>query len=342
MALISVIIPCYNVEKWIDRCISSIENQTFSMDKLEIICVDDCSVDGTIEKLEFFEKKYPDQFIIIKLGENGRQGKARNVGLEYATSDWIAFVDADDWIEPTYFERLYNVSNREMCDFVGCRRKRDFSRDLVYFDEVPSDDKDITYIIEADNDRKAFIVNPPWDMCVYSKLIKKEFLVNNNIMFPENLAYEDTYWISLLGLCVKRVCLCEDCLYHYFVNTESTVLKGGEHHWDYITVQTILWNEMNRRGYLDKYRSELEIDHIFTAYLQGLKTAILRYEEPNYNYYLLTRELVMQRIPHYENNEYIKSGILSELYELMMIALPNRLSKEEFLQFADNVKSVGI
>lgn len=84
------------------------------------------------------------------------------------------------------------------------------------------------------------------------------------------------------------------------------------------------------------------MEHIFSAYLQGLKTAIWRYEVPNYNYYRLLRELILQRIPDYTTNPYIQRGILKEIYKLMMVALVNELSKTEFLQFAENLKKIVI
>lgn len=342
MRKISVIIPCYNVELWIDRCILSVINQTIGFENVELICVDDCSVDDTVKKLEYWEKKYPGNIEVIRMPQNGRQGRARNAGLEHATSEWIAFIDSDDWIEPTYLEKLYSIGCDSEYDIVDCKVVRDFSKELAVLDETRTGREDRIYNIQSLEDRKPCIVTPPWSLCAYGKIIRKDFLVSNNIDFPEYYAYEDGYWGSLLTMCVNKVYVLEEYLYHYFVNEESTVLKGGEHHWDFITVQTLLWNEWERRGYFDFFKDELEMEHIFSAYLQGIKTAIWRFDPPNYNYYLLLRELILKRIPHYEENRYIKNGILKELYQLMMVALPNKLSKTEFYSFAESIKKVGI
>ena len=109
MSKVSIIIPCYNVSEYIDRCLESITVQTIGVDNLEIICVDDASTDDTWDKLQQWEQRFPEQIILIHCKTNGRQGTARNIGLEYASSPWISFIDSDDWIEPDYFEKLYTI-----------------------------------------------------------------------------------------------------------------------------------------------------------------------------------------------------------------------------------------
>lgn len=91
MALISIIVPCYNVENYIDRCVSSLVSQTIGIENLEIILVNDASRDNTLFKLYEWEKKYPDSIMVITYDENIRQGGARNVGLSYATSDYYTY-----------------------------------------------------------------------------------------------------------------------------------------------------------------------------------------------------------------------------------------------------------
>lgn len=109
-----------------------------------------------------------------------------------------------------------------------------------------------------------------------------------------------------------------------------------------ITIQTIVWNEYKRRGFLENYREELEIEHIYSAYLAGLKFAIYRYEVPDYNVYLLLRTLISERIPDYSANKYIRSGELDEKYMLMLTALDCTLNKKQFMEFAENIKKIGI
>lgn len=337
---ISVILPCYNVEKLIDRCLTSIVKQTIGLDSIEVICVDDCSKDNTLSVLYEWEKKYPDNFIIVESGMNGRQGQARNIGLQYANAEWIAFIDSDDWIDNTYLEDLYKYtdSNREI---ICCGYKRDFSKKLTSFeDENPN----VRFIdINTDEDRKLQIMNPDLEFCAWAKLISKSFLIDNDLLFPTNITYEDAAWGSLVHLYYEHACILEKKLYHYFVNEKSTVLtENSNHHLDCLTAQTIVWNEYEKRGFLDKFREELEIEHIYSAFLAGMKMLIYRYEKPDYNIYLLLRELILQRIPDFENNKYVKAGNLGEMYSIMLETLRTQLNKEYFLQLCESIKRIGL
>ena len=112
MSKISVIIPCYNAENVLDNCLESLTAQTIGIENLEIILVNDASTDGTYDRLCQWEQKYPDSIMVINCTENGRQGRARNIGLEYAGADYIGYMDIDDIAEPEMFEELYKFISR--------------------------------------------------------------------------------------------------------------------------------------------------------------------------------------------------------------------------------------
>ena len=248
MAKISIIIPCYNVSPYIDRCFTSISNQTIGINSLEIICVDDASTDNTWELLQQWEQRFPEQIILVHCDTNGRQGTARNIGLQYCTSPWVSFIDSDDWIEPDYFEKLYNISEQIDCDVIVCRSGRDSSTSLSYFDNRSTNNESRYMVIDTIEKRKQFLLFQSMEHLAYGKLIKTTLLLNNNLLFPENLTYEDTYWGSLLHFYVEKVYILEEKLYHYFVNQNSTVLQtNSDHHLDLLTVQSMLWREWKLR-----------------------------------------------------------------------------------------------
>lgn len=344
MAEISVIIPCYNVAKWVPRCLECVVRQTIGLDKLEIICVDDCSTDETVKVLEDWEKKYPKNILIVKCEVNARQGTARNIGLQYASGEWIVFLDSDDWIELDYIEKLYTAAMDGDYDIVSCGHKRDFSKELTFFNDRPtciSDGK--SYMIDSDEERREHIIIPQIGYSAWAKIIRKKLLLDNAIYFPENVTYEDAGWGSLLNLYFNKAYKIDEPLYHYFVNDESTVLRGNSnHHLDCLTVQTWLWREYIKRGFWNRFKNELEMEHIYSCYLAGMKMLILRYEKPDYNIYLLLRELMLDRIGNYKDNMYIKQGRLDEKYMLMLTALDVQLGKSQFYELADCVKKIGI
>ena len=122
---ISVIIPCYNVEQYIDRCLASVAAQTIGLDKLEIICVNDASTDGTWQKLLAWERRYPQNILLVDCVQNGKLGQARNIGLAHASGDYVVFLDADDWMEPDSYEKLYQLIRDYQCDVVAFQFVRD-------------------------------------------------------------------------------------------------------------------------------------------------------------------------------------------------------------------------
>ena len=397
MKTISVIIPCYNVEKYIDRCLTSLERQTVGMDSLEIICLDDKSADGTLDKLHEWEKKYPENICIVELPDNGRQGRARNIGLEYATCEWVAFIDSDDWVEPEYFEKLsapvvgfgvkpaaevdnvtedsltgkheegYVGAGEKVFDVIACGYGRDAAVELSYFSktqgagtpdagsrgtEIDSSKSQLaelpspefrTVSAHTPEEHRAFFHEQKLDYAVYSKLIRRDFLISNQIFFPEGLTYEDIYWGCLVNMYAERACIIPDKLYHYFVNTQATLLTGdSDHHYDMLTVWEILWKEFIIRGLYDDYREEIELEFIYSCALAFWKIIALRFAEPPYSMYQLLCVFTRTHIPDIWSNRYVKAGVLPEFYTLILKSLYSPFAKDEFAVFAKQIKEIGI
>ena len=123
---ISVIIPCYNVSMFLDRCMQSLEKQTIGIENLEIILINDASKDATLGKILLWEMKYPENIIVIPLEENVMQGAARNIAREYCSAEYIAYLDADDWILPNAFEKIYRVARQNNADIVNYLSKKTY------------------------------------------------------------------------------------------------------------------------------------------------------------------------------------------------------------------------
>lgn len=339
MADISVIIPCYNVELYIDRCLTSIVKQTIGVDMLEIICIDDASTDNTWEKLQKWEQQYPDHILAVHCDSNGRQGTARNIGLNYSSAPWIAFIDSDDWIELDYFQKLYEVTLQGDCDIVSCRNERDFSTGLTFFENTVCDKPSRFLLIDTIEKRKIFFNLQSAGFAAWGKIIRKSLLTEHEIYFPENLAYEDSYWGPLLHFYAEKVYLVEEKLYHYFVNSGSTVLqKDADYHTDWLTVQAMKWTEWEKRGFLTDYREELEYDFLCTCYLGFLKIIFLRYTVPSFSLFQLVRELTLERVSDYRQNTYISQG-LTEFYATLLESLMLPMNKNSFLQLAELAKA---
>ena len=114
---VSVIVPVYNVEKFIDKCLNSLVNQTLK--EIEIIVVNDGSPDNSQKIIDEYVKKYPDK-IKSFIKENGGQGSARNMGMEKAVGEYISFVDSDDWLDLDTLEKMYFLAKKDKSDIVIC------------------------------------------------------------------------------------------------------------------------------------------------------------------------------------------------------------------------------
>lgn len=335
--LISIIIPCYNVAKYIDRCFDSLLAQTIGFDRLEIILVDDCSTDGTWERLTKIEAAYPESVMIIHCDENGHQGRARNIGLEYASAPYIGYVDSDDWIEPDMYEKLYRQMTLHDCDIVMCRNWRDSA--LPGQVPAPRKTEEADRMLEIDTleKRRIFIACGSIGYGVWDKLFTRDFLLGNNIFFPENLAYEDHFFATLLYFYAKRVYILEERLYHYFVNPASTVLTpDASHHFDMLTVDKLMWEECANRGFLKDYRKELEYQFLTLCYLASMKMISLRLTHVPYDFFLELKAETLQRVPDYHSNPYVKDYV-TELNQMLLQLLDLPIGEQDLCAVCDAV-----
>ena len=131
MKEISLIVPCYNAIKYIDHFMEALEAQTIGINQLEVIFVDDASTDATFQKLCEWEQRYPESIMVVHCEKNGKQGAARNIGIEYASAEYLAYADIDDVMDPCMYEKLLIAAKQQECDLVVCRSKKVNPHDLL-------------------------------------------------------------------------------------------------------------------------------------------------------------------------------------------------------------------
>lgn len=212
---ISIIIPVYNVEKFLDKCIQSIINQTYK--NIEIILVNDGSTDYSLEICKQYEKT--DDRVIVVNKENGGVSSARNTGLEIATGDYIGFVDADDYIDPKMYGDLLYAMEQNNADIAECGYS---TTNLNYeiIDRFPLKDEIINGSYNCSRNYLSKINTTNFNV---NKLYKK-FLFND-IRFP-SLAYSEDYMVNVKTFykCNRKVTI-SSCYYYYLQNDASAVNK---------------------------------------------------------------------------------------------------------------------
>ena len=217
---ISVIIPVYNVEKYLCKCLDSILNQTLK--EIEVICVNDGSTDNSLSILEDYAKK--DTRLKIINQPNQGQSTARNNGIKSAVGKYIGFVDSDDWIDEDFYESLYAAAEKYNSDVSAGNfkrwGKRIKSQKLNYLEEKK-------YTDSADKMREAGI--PKYNY-IWNKIYKRESLLKLDLPFPEGRVYEDMYWLVRVIYNLNGFVTVPSSNYNYRKNSGSTVtLKSPKH-----------------------------------------------------------------------------------------------------------------
>ncbi len=220
MSKVSVIIPVYNVEKYLRECLDSVVNQTFK--DIEIICVNDGSTDNSLDILREYEKK--DNRIKVISKHNSGYGATMNIGLETATGEYIGIVESDDFVEPNMFETLYNIAKENNLDLVRCQyylyKSSDNSNELF----------DNTWVLM----NKVYCpldVNTPFMQApaIWCNLIKRDMIFDNNIRFLETpgASYQDTSFAFKLYVCAKRFMMIDNAFLHYRTDNENSSVNSA-------------------------------------------------------------------------------------------------------------------
>ncbi|MDE6698835.1 MAG: glycosyltransferase, partial [Lachnospiraceae bacterium] len=213
MAKVSIIVPVYNSEKYLEKCLESLAGQTLK--ELEVVLVNDGSTDSSLEIMESFSKKYSGRFVIINK-ENGGQASARNMGIKQSSGEYIGFVDSDDRVDIHMFEEMYNHAVVKNYDLVECH--------YHYVQEL--EDGTIKELatrgdIRQHENRRDMFINPmasPWN-----KLYKRSVLIDGNITFPEGLIYEDTSFFIKSIPFIRSSYYMEDKFVYYYLRGNSTM-----------------------------------------------------------------------------------------------------------------------
>lgn len=215
---VSIIIPVYNVDKYIEKCLKSLIAQTLR--QIEIICVNDGSTDNSLKILNYYKEK--DSRIKVINQNNAGPGKSRNVGIKLAKGDFIGFVDGDDWVDKNYFEKLYNAAIQYNCDIAA----GDFYRQGKFIRSQKLKYKNIKAFYEpAEKMKQAFI---PKHNYVWNKIYKREALLS--MPFPENCYYEDMRWLIKVIYYLNGFVTVPNVFYYYRKNQGSIVTQKSAKH----------------------------------------------------------------------------------------------------------------
>ena len=313
MELVSVIVPIYNVEKYLERCIESIRKQSYT--DIEIILVDDGSSDGSSDICDKYIEK--DNRISVLHKKNGGLGDARNVGVEKAKGKYILFIDSDDRIheklvEETVKEAEKNQADIVIFDYIGEEMDGQLS-DRFTFD-FPE-----RKVINA-SEQKNLIMN---SCSAVNKLILRETWLSTNLKFPVGKYYEDLATIPKLMVQAERVVYIKE-VYYYYLMREGSIMhsKNFERNFRERTwAADGILNYFTEQNLFEEYKSELEYLIFENTFFVPSKEIVLNDRKSKYLEEF--RNYAYSRFPQMDKNKYVLQ--ISGKNKILLILLRRRM-----------------
>ncbi|MCR5716509.1 MAG: glycosyltransferase [Lachnospiraceae bacterium] len=319
---VSVIVPVYNMaaDGKLAYCLDSILGQTHK--ELEIIAVDDASTDESFRILQEYADAHPGIVKALHNEENLKQGGAKNVGLKEATGEWISFIDSDDWIHPTFYEKLLAKAQESGADVVGCDYNLVHSHTMEVGEVIVNNDPAQAGV--CTQEKKKLLAMRPGSMVI--KIYRRDLIFDHLLNFPEKIFYEDNCAGTIWMLYCKQFEKVNEPLYYYYQHEVSTVHTITEERCrNRMSAGEQLVMESSMRGFLEPYHDEIEyrfteiyysttlfsylsgVSHVSVAFLDELRNGILTY------------------FPEFRSNPYYLAGMGAEEKKLIGLHMKSSL-----------------
>ena len=301
MPKVSIIVPFYNVEGYIEKCLDTLVNQTLK--DIEIILVNDGSKDNS----EFIVKKYLDKYkdkIIYLEKENGGLSDARNFGIPHATGEYIAFLDSDDYVEKDMYEKMYNIAKKENSDMVQCN---------FYWEHPDLNKKKIADMPKYSGKKEMF---EKTRVEAWNKLIKRDILEESKVEFPKGLRYEDVEFTYKLVPYINKVSFIEEPLVHYIQRGNSISNSQNERTKEIFDILDNVIKYYKEKNLYEEYKEVIEYIYVKTVFCRSL-LRMVKISDENVQAKLLekTWENVNSKFPNWKKNEILKKRkTIKDLY----------------------------
>jgi glycosyltransferase involved in cell wall biosynthesis len=306
--LLSVIIPVFNTEEYLKKCLDSIVNQ--SLKNIEIILINDFSEGET----DTIVKEYTDLpfFKYHKFSENRGLGAVRNYGIEQAKGKYITFCDSDDWVDVFLYENMINALNKNNGDVAICGTLKEFPSGEKHIVKASFDNE---IVLKNDTAFKIMTFQYEYGITITpsatNKVIKRAFLNKRNIRFAENVYYEDLFFSFKTLLYAKQVVCVPKYFIHYFRRDASIIISISKYHID------------SFYNVFKKIKSFLESNDLFEEY----KFNYYKFGERFYN-------LIIRQIFEFGESEKKKK----ELIEYSIYYIKKLITMKEFIEYASAEK----
>ena len=298
MYKVSVIVPIYNVEKYIKKCLNSLVNQT--LQEIQIILVNDGSKDKSGEIAKEYAQTYKNKILYLEK-ENGGLSDARNYGIPYAEGEYIAFIDSDAYIDENAYEEMYDKAKKENSDYVEC--------DFIW--EYPNKNKIDRY--KEYTDLKEMFKNVR--VVAWNKLIKKEIILKNNLYFPKGLRYEDVEFTYKLIPYLNKISYISKPFIHYVQRDNSIINNQNARNAEIFEVLDNVIKYYREKNIYEDYKEEIEYTYARYVLCRSF-TRMCKIRDKNVKKRLLKEvwENLNTKFPKWKENRFLKEKSIKNLY----------------------------
>lgn len=218
MLRLSIVIPVYNVEKYVGRCLDSVLRQDIPVEDYEIVVVDDGSPDNSVNIVREYQKKYDNIRIVSR--DNGGLSAARNTGLNEANGEYVWFIDSDDWVEDNCVGELLSLAEKKRLDVLCFNAKIYHSEDNIYDIKSPTEREGEVF------NGQDFVAAVNTIPSAWSALYRRQYLIDNGLKFYENLLHEDHEFTPRAYSLAGRIAYIHRNVYYYF-QREGSIMKSS-------------------------------------------------------------------------------------------------------------------
>lgn len=298
MIKVSIIVPFYNVENYIEKCLQSLVNQT--LEDIEILLVNDGSQDGTEVIAKQFVEKYPNKIIYLEK-ENGGLSDARNYAIPHAKGEYIAFLDSDDYVETNMYEEMYNKAKEENLDYVEC--------DFLW--EYP--DKTLESKGKQYSNKKEMFIHTR--VVAWNKLIKREIVQSNHLEFPKGYRYEDVEFFYKLLPLIRNYGIVQKPFIHYVQREDSISNVQNTRTKEIIDILGHVITYYKTKNLFDEYKEEIE--YTYARYIlcsSMLRMVMIENKKERKEIINFAWNSLNTQFANWKKNTYLKEKGLKNLY----------------------------
>lgn len=307
MFKVSVIIPVYNTEQYLEACLDSVLGQTLK--ELEVILVNDGSTDSSLKIMEKYQSEYPDRVRLLSK-ENGGQATARNVAIPLCAGEYIGFVDSDDYIEPEMYESMYRKAKEADADYVEC----DYVNVKVNAYGEQERIADYGSRVREYTSKEDMFIDPmlaPWN-----KLYRRTLLQESDVRFPEGYIYEDTaFCLKAISLVQSFAFVPEKFVVHYFRGGSTMNVNKSKRVANIFPVLKDVITFYQKHDLLEKYYQELEYEIVKILLCSSMiRISEIPDKKLRRQYCKDTWAMIREYFPKYKKNVYLKRKGMKNLY----------------------------